>query len=265
MDDNDTLSIVSVGSDSAIKITGSNTVSFTLTAGTYYIAEEDVTVVKGDSWTMSLSGATAVTISGKTYYEFTVKVEEAVDIAVTNTFSNYTNVKVKKVDDDGKALAGAKFTLTRTLTDDTGEVTYYYNGIDDGGAADWTTAETVLTADSDGDDSDGSIFTISGLSDGTYTLKETTAPDGYRRLVDAIVFTVTDGTVTMVSPTSSDTSYSAVTLTENTFTVQNTQGTVLPHTGGSGTKWYTMMGIALMGAAACLMYKRLRRRKEAVL
>ena len=150
-----------------------------------------------------------------------------------------------------KPLAGAEFTLTGTGANNEGTVT--------------------LTATSD---ADGRIF-FNNLEAGTYTLKETKAPNGY-------IKDNTEHTVVITAEYNPDTTlksysikidnqnistYTATTDAENvtitaatgnlSFPINNKQGTELPSTGGIGTTiFYVVGGVMVAGAVVFLLTKR---------
>lgn len=135
-------------------------------------------------------------------------------------------------DDATKKLANAKFVLTNSdgkyykLVD--GEVTWVDNQDND----------CVVTTDGNG------FADFKGLADGTYSLIETEAPNGYNKLIGAKEITVNakDGEHTV--------SYTA--------DVQNNIGAELPSTGGMGTTIFTVVGGLLMVGAAVLFITKKR-------
>ena len=163
-------------------------------------------------------------------------------------------VIVNKVDEDGKALTGAEFTLEKFVVDE--------NGTDelDGVKGTWTAIDTVETTP-------GSTFTFEGLDDGEYRLVENDAPDGYNK-IDPIYFTVT-ASHDIESDDPQLTALSGIAETgEITFTadvdagslstdVENKQGATLPETGGIGTTIFYVVGaILVLGAAVLLITKK---------
>lgn len=159
-------------------------------------------------------------------------------------------VVVNKVDQAGQPLEGAEFTLTKKI---------------DGGT------EVVKTMTIDG--SDKSLFTLSGLDDGEYTLTETVTPANYNT-ISPITFTVNatheiewDSISTRVNVLTSLTGDKKV--GEITFDVDKTAGslstnvvnnigTTLPGTGGIGTTIFYVIGGGLMVAAAILLITKKR-------
>lgn len=158
-------------------------------------------------------------------------------------------VVVNKVDQAGQPLDGAEFTLTKKLKDGT-EVDMPMNI----------------------DTSKKSLFTLSGLDDGEYTLTETVTPAHYNT-ISPITFTVNaDHTITwesdprdtVLTSLSGNTASGEITFTPNktdgtlTTDVINKIGTTLPGTGGIGTTIFYVIGGGLMVAAAILLITKKR-------
>lgn len=150
-------------------------------------------------------------------------------------------VVVNKVDQDKKALAGAEFTLSKVKSDKTTEVVKTF----------------TLTGDKE---KDPTIFTASGLDDGTYVLKETKTPAGYNTIKDQY-FTITakhdetadKPTLTSLSGNKLDGSaQTTITFTADmeagslTTDVVNNKGINLPTTGGMGTRVLYAGGAAMI-------------------
>lgn len=159
-------------------------------------------------------------------------------------------VVVNKVDQDNHPLEGAEFTLTKKIAGGT---------------------EVVKTMTIDG--SDKSLFTLSGLDDGEYTLTETVTPANYNT-ISPITFTVNatheiewdsistrDNVLTSltgdkkVGEITFDVDKTAGSLSTN---VINNIGTTLPGTGGIGTTIFYVVGGGLMVAAAILLITKKR-------
>ncbi|MBU5489349.1 SpaH/EbpB family LPXTG-anchored major pilin [Butyricicoccus intestinisimiae] len=122
-----------------------------------------------------------------------------------------------------------------------------------------TNFETEAYVDTDG------VLKIEGLGEGTYTITELVAPDGYNLLTKPITITISASNVTFNSCTWSikngDTDLN-VDENDNTLyllTVINNAGSTLPSTGGMGTKlFYTIGGILMAGAAIVLVVRKRR-------
>lgn len=159
-------------------------------------------------------------------------------------------VVVNKVDQNRQPLEGAEFTLTKKLKDGT---------------------ENVIPMKID--TSNKSLFTLSGLDDGEYTLTETVTPANYNT-ISPITFTVNatheiewdsistrDNVLTSLSGEKKvgeitfNVDKKAGTLTTD---VVNNIGTTLPGTGGIGTTIFYVIGGGLMVAAAILLITKKR-------
>ena len=118
---------------------------------------------------------------------------------------------------------------------------------------------------------------MTGLTDGTYQIKEIKPPDGYVITEDTpVTFTVENGTVVEESndlkngatytpaqdavednPDTTDIDESRE-ATNDTFTIPNTPGAALPSTGGPGTRLFTILGTILILGAGVLLLRRRR-------
>ena len=144
----------------------------------------------------------------------------------------------------GTKLANAEFVLYKKDTA-TNAVTYYKltttAGINEA-KVEWVdnaTDATVLKTDDNG------AAEFIGLSDGTYYLKETKAPDGYNVLTADVEITIAGN--------ENDTT----TLT-HTQKVENNKGALLPETGGMGTIGLTALAVAVVACALFLPKKKNR-------
>lgn len=177
------------------------------------------------------------------------------DTVVVFTFE----LDVTKVDgkDATKKLQGAEFKLRN---EDGKWVT-----VDaDGKVTGWDVEEkgSVLTSDENG------FFTISGLEDGTYYLKETKAPDGYNLLPNEIVIVITstydeDGVEALTIKVDNGEEKPG-TLSNGIVdtTVENNAGATLPETGGIGTTIFYIAGAVLVLAAIVLLVTKRRMKAE---
>ena len=182
-------------------------------------------------------------------------------------------LKINKVDgsDTKTGLANAEFQLSRTVTKDNNtEVTYLKKAED--GKISWVEKDeaTTLTSDKDGK------IDIMGIPEGTYTLTETKAPDGYNKLdkpvnivIDAVIGkndsdkkVLTGLSVKTKFEGEADEKYKEgeadMTKGDVTITVANNKGAVLPSTGGMGVKVLYVAGAILMVIAGVLLVTRKR-------
>jgi len=113
----------------------------------------------------------------------------------------------------------------------------------------------------------GSIsgFTVRGLGDGTYYLKEKTAPEGYRTPQNLLAFEVTNaideqGNLSSLHGGENEELIVAIGGDRETgiisVNVMNTKAGTLPETGGMGTTLFTIGGLLLMAAAGLLLALR---------
>lgn len=171
------------------------------------------------------------------------------------------------------ALPGAEFQLTNSegklaqVNKETGKLEGWVSA-----PVNTETSTTTLVSDENGK------FNVLGLDEGTYTLTETKQPEGYALLQNPITFTIAAknsmpqndgvgdieelsiqiGTATPVQSEGQDLIDGKV-----KQSIGNTLSANLPTTGGIGTTIFTIVGIALIVAAAAIMV--IRRRNAAAI
>ena len=215
----------------------------------YYVVEDDITGVaitykKGSGDAGETAAASMITGS-----------DEGDDrlITIINT-DLLMPVRIVKVDSiDGTGLSGARFQMTRKLPGE-GSFTKFVNSIFEEDEENDNLKTGPFTVSS----SDGII--IEGLHPGEYKIEEKTAPDGYIISLQPFTFTVNaDGTLT-----SSDADSTLVIHLEQNgdnpegFQIGNKPGAALPHTGGPGTRIFTILGSILIAGAGLLLWRRRR-------
>ncbi len=166
---------------------------------------------------------------------------------------NLTNKKIslsvtlKKEDSDLNSL-NATFRLSYAGADNE---TYYYQVVDQEGK--WVTDPTAVFTFGD--------VEIKNMESGsTYSLEEVSAPEGYTALSDPITFTADLSGLTVTSGSNGTWGYDG----SDTLTLHiiNTKYYELPKSGGAGADRYRREGILLLiSYAACLMYKKTRRKR----
>ena len=184
------------------------------------------------------------------------------ETTVEKTIYTYA-VAIKKVDQSGNPLAGAKFQLpfyVNATADTDGAYIYAGTAAGEGLVNELTTP-------------DNGLIIIKGVQQGTYEFTETEAPAGYNRLTETVTVTAAKtGQTTTSTTTYLDENGNVVgTATEakTTVTVEianlsagaivvvNKTGAELPSTGGIGTTlFYVIGGILVLGAAVTMISKK---------
>lgn len=185
-------------------------------------------------------------------------------------------ITFKKTDRDDKALANAQFSLAKGSTfvkvaeTTTGSYIVDPNGKEADGTRikdqDGTvTSRNPLVSGTDG------MVTVKGLGEGTYTVTETHAPDGFIE-VGLPSFTVTIGHdqngMSTIKYNETNDPFDLITITgtdgSQTVSIKNVRSiTQLPLTGAAGTMLFTVLGLLIAGAGA-LAYIRSRNVKRAL-
>jgi len=257
----------------------------TLAADQYTVSVVDTKLEIAIDWVddanVSLYAANAViTVT----YKATVADGAAVDTALTNTAWYTWNevggnpdgdgtsttdswevktyaLAINKVDPNGRPLDGAKFELTDKATGaavmvaDKGNGVYHY---DPAG-----TSNEIVSPDS-------GVIVVKGLENGTYTVTETEAPNGYNLLTSSvdIVATLEQSTsnkITMyldengevVDTVTSEVVEVALPVAAYAVTIINNPGSSIPTTGGMGTtSFYAVGGVLMAGAVVLLLAKK---------
>ncbi len=219
----------------------------------YSVEKQGKVVHVGNAQVTYDPDASTCSFQGANNWQHTIKGDlskipaENPDIKITNTYTKKTQeITVVKTDEDGDELPGAVFALTYGMEHVEGSP---------------TSAEVSSTSFE--------------LEYGIYCLRETQSPDGYVILNSNVFFKVGDDGVTLMKEvTGQDDSrtyepagedeYPLVSLSNDKLTiyVENTPGSLLPHTGGAGTMLYTLGGFALIGISALMYGFRMRRRER---
>ena len=171
----------------------------------------------------------------------TVNASGVVEVVFTNTRSKQlVRVHKHQTGDTTVSLEGAVFSFA---------------GTSEGSTISYTGLET----DSDGyleyGDDDSIYFE---LPVDAYTLTETKAPDGYNMLTEAISITVGADGVKQSGTAITGETIEGVEGTVYTIEVGNSAGVALPHTGGPGTRAFTLIGSLLTLAALALLIAKRR-------
>ncbi len=221
---------------------------------------------------------TTTGITNSVYLEYTRDGVVTPTETVDETVDTY-RFGIQKIG-NGSQLAGAVFNVKKVTDDGNGTVTYSdpLNFISYTGAETEYSYYRLATAEEIADTSittitdltttsTHTIMWLEGLDAGTYVIEEIDAPAGYNLLNGTITLVISeDGTRTFTYNGSDD---MLNTTTNNTYkqsdgsivnayiTINNSTGSLLPSTGGMGTRiFYTLGGILVIGAGILLITKR---------
>ena len=181
---------------------------------------------------------------------------------------------------DGKntstKLQGAQFVLlnadgSQVATVADGKFTGWQNTptLNPDGIMEWPAGSILTSA------ADTGLFSVAGLDDGTYRLREIAAPAGYNLLTADIIVVITattangqdwtdglaDSALTNLAVTADGVAGTASTATGiAAITIANNSGSTLPETGGIGTALFYIAGAVLVLAAVVLLVTKKRMR-----
>ncbi|WP_024865312.1 SpaA isopeptide-forming pilin-related protein [Butyrivibrio sp. FCS014] len=177
-------------------------------------------------------------------------------------------IKLKKVNEQGKVLPGAVFTIARaTAENDILALVEISKGDKDTAAIYRLPMEGERNTVTEMTTPESGLITISGLDADAYVLTETKAPEGYNLLKDPITVTIKSNTApTNVGQTDISVVYTSSSAikddnAEGTYTgtldILNLTGTLLPSTGGIGTTiFYIIGGILIVAGVAYFILRR---------
>ena len=238
-------------------VTGVTAGADTYTVGK--VGDDTFTITFNDNYVAGLEAGTKLTVTySATVNDNAVTVDPLKNTAYLNYGDSNSNNKtpiseadvyeakftVTKQDGNNQPLAGAGFVIKNS------EGKYYKlttTTTGEGDAAVTTNAvswvDSIDNATEYTSDAQGAVPAFTGLANGTYTLVEKTVPAGYNKAADQN-FTVAEH------------DYTATNL-EQTATVTNNAGSVLPSTGGIGTTIFYIIGaILVIGAGVVLVTRR---------
>lgn len=166
------------------------------------------------------------------------------------------NIKKIATDAPRDALAGAHFILysDKNMTEQNIVKVVGSNGSYTVAKSEDTDAISEFV--STGTLTNGYNLHVNGLAAGTYYLKETKAPDGYNKIANAITIKIEN------SKEKTDINKWVLTsngqeATDHIVTVENSTGTILPSTGGTGTIIFSIVaGVLILGVAASFIKDR---------
>lgn len=202
--------------------------------------------------------------------------QDGIDESTPDKTYTYTfGFDLKKVakDDNAALLSGAQFEIYR----DGGNGNWDNGSGDDtgltftGSESNWKLSETQSGATELTTGTNG-LLSLDGLSEGTYWVLETTAPDGYNKLSDPIKVVISatygedgkltghvidygDGANGVSDGNGTDTVHDG----GHVITVENSKGALLPTTGGMGTIGLTVLGVIIVAAGAIWIIRRNRK------
>lgn len=182
----------------------------------------------------------------KLTYSNNPKKETTKETVPSREYVYSSKIVVTKVDgkDKNVKLAGAKFVLKK------GNLFYK---VDANGKVTWVEAQRDATEHTT---NENGVVEFEGLADGTYSLVETAAPEGYNLLTEAVPVTV--------SGTKDAKNQNHEIPVLQPAEVLNFSGAQLPSTGGFGTKLFVIIGSLLAMISGVVLVTNKRMAKEEI-
>jgi len=261
------------GTYTTVKTKADNTVDSTVTSITVSGGKATVTLKANEKFEIKdLPGGTEYTVtetgvlpSGYTQGTHvgasgTVGQGEIVTATMNNVYSN--TIGIIKIDEETRSeaeptrLDGAKFRLSKYNVPEGGDTGSYIVYPDASHCEKTTNTSGKLT--------------FEGLPDGRYLVEEIQPPTGYISQDEVkVYFTIQNGVVVRTDESGAaleeqTAEHGLVTYepSNNTFTVGNTPGAALPHTGGIGTTIFYILGSVLAIGCAVVLIARRRLRRD---
>ena len=223
-----------------------------LEPGNYTVVETrpDSSTPDGYRWvstTYSVDGGATTVVAGG-----------VAEVTVTNTYEKYIDVTLQKVDKDHVSeadpplLKGAAFTISK----------YPEKGASGKDATWGDQGSKTLIDEKQGEDtySLNGTFVFEGLTEGYYVIEEIAWPAGYVTLDSNPSFFVEEDSSGNLVIVLDDDVNGLVKLANGQMTINvgNEPGTPLPHTGGPGTKVFTILGLVLIAGTGLLLWRKRR-------
>lgn len=184
---------------------------------------------------------TGLTLTTGTENKYNLFIDNTSNVIKVYYAKDYPWQIVKKSSSDngnGPVLQGAEFSLT---LDDI-PATQYTGVSDENGVVQWKQGDTLIES--------------TDFPKGTYTLRETKAPEGYSKSGKIWTITISNkGSKPIIACNGGSISGSADANGIYEFTYLNDAVYSLPSSGGPGIFWYTIGGVLLMMAGTLILYK----------